>query len=122
MNNHNLVTDQGLTFFDYEISIVALQAYRMNALKRWKRLDRLIADRAYLQTQIARTLHDEKKLSDEDLTSVWAEIDVQLYEYDEAPNVLYRRELLTAIVAAIMRLRKAARADREKREEGCNAA
>ncbi|MFA4971614.1 MAG: hypothetical protein WC683_03300 [bacterium] len=122
MNNVNSGTYQELNFFDHEVAIVALHVYRRNAVERWKWLDRLVADRACLQTQIARKLHNEGRLSDEDLKRVWAEIDEQLYAYDDALKVLYRRELLAEIDATIARLRRAARTDREQREGACHAA
>ena len=109
-------------FVDYETRIVATEAYLKSAQERGQRMDRLIADRAYLQTRSANELYKQGRLDDHARQRIYGEIDSQLWDYDDRPSVLYRNELINMLRNLIARLRAAARADRGHRKEARNAA
>lgn len=110
-------------YFDYvdcELAALALEKYIRHEMKRWHLLDNLIAERSYLQTRLAKSLRKKGNLYSSGLQQVCSEIDGQLFEYDERPSVLYRREIKKMFEDLIARFWKAARADRERRKEALN--
>ena len=122
--NHTgrLSEDQGISFSDHEFAVVGLRYYRKSLVDRWAKMDRLVADRAYEQTKIARRLRGDGLLDDDGLEQVYAEIDAQLAEYDGRPGVFQRHELLKEIDASIARHVKASRQLRSGSRGAENAA
>lgn len=109
-------------FVEFELAEIAIEKYFHDTQKAWKHLDSLIAEQAYLQTQLAKDLHKEGKLDESGLQQVYSEVDAQLFQYDDTPSVLYRREIQEMVWSAITHFRKAAWADRERRKEAPDVA
>lgn len=108
------VESQGLDYIDLEAAAIALTRYLRDAQERWIRHDRLIADKSYEETRLARCRNQNGRLTASELQDAYRKIDSILGEYDD--RTTYRFELVEFLRSVIHRFHAAAQIDLSHRK------
>lgn len=76
---------------DLQAAAFCIDHYLKESHKRWGNLDQLYSEKAYAESLLAKQLHKEGKLSEQQLKAAWNDLDGRMALYDD--KCMNRREL-----------------------------